>query len=167
MTQEVNYCQRCGGPLSETVLEDKTRPHCERCGLTVFIDPKVAAAVLVPVDGKLVMLRRANEPGIGLWSFPSGYVDRGEGVEEAAVRETKEETGLDIEITGLLGVYSGSGSPVVLVVYTAEVTGGELQPGDEAQETGLFHLDGLPELAFPRDTGIIQEWRALTAQGPR
>ena len=163
----MNFCQRCGGPLSETTVEDKKRSHCGRCGLTVFVDPKVAAAVLIPVDGKLVMLRRANEPGIGLWSFPSGYVDRGESVEDAAVRETKEETGLDVKITGLLGVYSGNGSPVVLVVYTGEVTGGDLHPGAEAQETGLFHPDRLPELAFPRDEGIIEEWRALTDRAPR
>lgn len=158
MVDDVNFCQRCGKPLSTTVIEGRERPHCPDCGLTVFSDPKVVAAVLIEIENRLMMIRRANEPGLGLWSFPSGYVDRGESVEDAAVREVKEETGLDVSLTGLLGVYSGQGSPVVLMVYTGTVTGGDLSAGHDADEARLYYPADLPELAFQRDRQIIEQW---------
>ena len=86
MTDEINFCQRCGGSLSKTIIEGKERPHCHSRSVTIFSDPKVVAAVLIEMDDRLVMIRRANEPGQGLWSFPSGFVDRGETVETAAIR---------------------------------------------------------------------------------
>ena len=158
MVDNANFCQRCGKPLSTTLIEGKERPHCADCGLTVFSDPKEVAAVLIEIDSRLVMIRRANQPGLGLWSFPSGYVDRGESVEDAAIREVKEETGLDISVTGLLGVYSGQASPIVLVVYTGRVDGGDLSPGHDADEASLYAPSDLPELAFQRDRQIIKQW---------
>ena len=163
MTQdhEVTYCQRCGHRLAARQVHDHTRPHCPSCGYVVFLDPKLAAVVLANVDGKLVLVRRAMEPAIGRWSFPAGYVDRGEAVEDAAVREVREETGLDVRLTGLLGLYSKSSSTVVLAAYSAEVTGGDLQPGDEVRETALFDPDQLPPLPFPHDDQILSDWRTL------
>jgi ADP-ribose pyrophosphatase YjhB (NUDIX family) len=127
----------------------------------LFFDPKVAAVVLVSADDKLVLVRRGIEPAIGRWSFPAGYVDRGESVEDAAVREVGEETGLDIQLTSLIGLYSGRGSPVVLAVYSAQVVGGALAPGGDARETALFHPDDLPSLPFPHDDQILDDWRGL------
>ena len=159
--QDLIFCQRCGNRLAEKAIDGKPRPYCTSCGYVVFLDPKVAAVALVTLDGKLVLIRRATEPAIGRWSFPSGYVDRGEAVEKAAVREVKEETGLDVELTGFVGLYSSAGNQVVLAAYSAEVIGGKLQPGAEALEAALFHPDELPPLPFPSDEQIVSDWRSL------
>ncbi|MXY45737.1 MAG: NUDIX hydrolase, partial [Chloroflexi bacterium] len=105
MPDEFNFCNRCAAPLSERLIEGRMRPQCNDCGNIVFLDPKVAAVAIV-VDGDgLVMVKRGVEPEYGKWAFPSGYVDRGEIVEAAAVREVKEETGLDVVLDRLIGVY--------------------------------------------------------------
>jgi ADP-ribose pyrophosphatase YjhB (NUDIX family) len=129
----------------------------------VWDDPKVAALTVIRWgDGILLGLRREN-PGSGRWSFPSGFVDRGEVVEEAARRETREETGLEIELTGLVGVYSAPGNPVVVIAYAAEVRGGTLTADDDLLELRCFDPDNLPEMAFPHDVRIVQDWQARQA----
>lgn len=138
---------------------------CTVCGAVFFLDPKVVAGVIAEIDGKIVLLRRNLEPGLGRWTFPAGFVDRGEVVEAAAAREVKEETGLEVEITSLIGLYSRAGDANILAVYAGKVIGGKLAASAEAQEVGLFPLDSLPPLAFERDAGIIQEWRQRKRRG--
>lgn len=159
MREEFNYCPRCGRALSEKEIGNRTRPYCPSCGHIVYLDPKVAAVVLVVQHGKLVLVRRAMGPALGRWSFPSGYVDRGEAVEDAAVREVWEETGLRVRLSGLVGLYSGCG-PVVVAAYSADAIGGELQAGPETQAAALFSPDELPPLPFPHDDSILRDWRA-------
>ena len=162
MSEDINFCQSCGQRLVQRKIEGKARPCCAGCGHIVFLDPKIAAVVLISTDDKLVLVRRATEPAIGRWSFPSGYVDRGEAVEDAAIREVKEETGLEVRLKDFVGLYSSGGSAVVLAVYTACVTGGSLRPGPEVQEADLFSPEELPPLPFPHDDDILRDWRALT-----
>ncbi len=138
---------------------------CTLCGGIFFADPKVVVTVISEMDGKIVMIRRDNEPGRGKWTIPGGFVDRGEVVEEAAVREFLEETGLKTQVTGLVGVYSKPYDANILVVYASRVVGGELAAGQEAQEVGLFDLESLPPLAFERDVGILKEWQAAKEGG--
>ena len=156
--EQIHYCQRCGSGVAEQLHQDRMRPVCTSCGTVVFLDPKVVAGVIAAVDGRVVMVRRNMEPGIGRWTFPAGYVDRGESVEEAAVREMVEESGLKVRISGLLGVYSRAGEAIVLIVYSGDVTGGTLAAGPEAREAGLFDPRELPPLAFERDTAIMADW---------
>ncbi len=162
MANEARYCERCGSPLSSKVLEGKARMWCLECGHIVFLDPKVAAVVVVEMDDKLVMVRRGVEPAIGRWAFPSGYVDRGEAVEDAAVREVKEETGLDVRLKGFVGLYSRTDDPVVLATFSAEATGDQLRAGGDASEVELFDPDNLPDLPFPHDDQILTDWRKFT-----
>ncbi len=161
MQQQINFCQRCGAALAEKEIEGRGRHYCPACGFVVFLDPKVAAAVLVEVDGRLVLVKRGIEPALGRWAFPSGYVDRGEALEEAAAREVREETGLDVRVTRLVGVYSRSGDAVILAVYVAERVGGSLLAGADAEEVGLFSADDLPPLPFPHDYEILRDWRSM------
>ena len=107
------------------------------------------------------MVRRGIEPGVGLWSLPGGYVDRGEVVERAAEREVLEETGIAVQVTGLLGVSSEPGHPVILVTYDARIVEGSLKPGQEVLEVEFFPLDRLPPLAFPRDRHVLEAWKKL------
>ena len=158
----VRFCPYCGDAVIKRVVAGRPRPHCPACQQTFFADPKLAVAVLIDVDGQLVLQRRAIEPGLGRWSFPSGFVERGERVEDAAIREAREEVGLDVRLTRLLGLYSESGNPVVLAVYLAEPIGGTLHADhDENDAVGLFSPDALPDLAFSHDHAIIADWRAL------
>ena len=126
----------------------------------MFYDPKVAAVCLVEREGKVLMIRRGTDLGYGLWSLPGGFVDRGEVVESAAAREAWEETGLQVAVDALIGLFSLSGDPVIVAAYTGHETGGTLAPGPEALETGFFALDSLPELAFVRDTEILARWKS-------
>ena len=93
--------------------------------------------------------------------MPGGYIDRGEVVDEGAAREVLEETGLQVQVQGLLGLFSDAGNPVVVVAFTARETGGTLKVGSEAQDVGFFSPEELPPLAFPRDKPILDRWRHL------
>jgi ADP-ribose pyrophosphatase YjhB (NUDIX family) len=129
-----------------------------------YVDPKVAVAVIVPWGDGILLGKRAIDPGSDFWSFPSGYVDRGEVVEQAAIRETFEEIGVDVAIDGLVGVYSTAGEPVVLVVYAGRHVGGEPTAGAEVTEVSVFPPDALPPMAFSHDHRIIQDWSRLRAR---
>ena len=154
----MEYCPRCGQALEEREAFGRLRPVCPDCGHVVFRGPKVAAGALVAQAGSILLNQRDIDPGIGKWGLPAGFVDLGERVEDAAIREVKEETGLDVCLEGLLGVYSDVERGVVLVVYCASVCGGELIVGHETRAVDFFTPDALPELAFAQNAIIIEDW---------
>ena len=141
------------------------RPVCAACGRVVFYDPKLAAATVVESCGRVLFVRRLTQPGYGLWSLPGGYVDRGEVVEQAAAREVLEETGLRVEITGLVGLFAESGHPVVVAAYHCRGVQGDAAPGPEVSQLGYFAPDSLPPLAFDRDRAILRAWWRLFRDG--
>ena len=145
--------------MSERNVNGALRPACDSCGAVIFFDPKLAVVVIVAHERNILMVKRDIEPMMGRWSFPSGYVDRGEVVEEAAVREVREETNVEVKLDRLLGVYSGRDEPVVLVAYAASLQGGIAEAGDETQAVGWFATDELPPLPFPHDDAILRDWR--------
>jgi 8-oxo-dGTP diphosphatase len=156
------YCPQCATPLESRHQEDRERPTCPSCGYIHYLDPKVAVAVVVSNDRGVLLGRRNIEPARGAWSFPAGYVNRGEVLEEAAMREVEEEMQVPVRLTGLVGVYSAHGEPVVLVVYAGTVESGVPRPdGDEVSEVRAFPPDALPEMAFTHDRRIVDDWRRL------
>lgn len=158
------FCPSCGQVLATVEMEGYLRPVCEGCGFVYYLDPKVAVAVIVPHGEGIVLGRRAIDPGRGAWSFPSGYVNRGEVLEEAAAREVEEEIGLRVAIDGLIGLYSSAGETVILAVYAGRVIGGQLGPGPEMSELGIFPPDQLPPMAFSHDRRIIADWERFRAR---
>lgn len=145
------FCPQCAASLESRLIGGKQRPACLACGFIYFADPKVGVGVLVVENGRLLLTRRAMNPEKGKWSLPAGFVDRGEDPRETAVRETREETGLDVTITGLVDVYYNppdQGGASIFILYRAESFGGHLQAGDDADDARFFSLDDLPELAF-------------------
>ena len=157
------YCPACGGTLASRSLKagDPDRLVCDGCGFVFYMDPKVAVGTIIETsDGRLVLVRRAIEPGYGLWVFPGGYVDRGEQVLGAAVREAREESGLEVRIEGLVNVYSYGGSAPIIIVYAATIVGGELCTDDECLEARLFGPDEIPwdALAFRSTREGLQDY---------
>lgn len=132
------------------MLPGELRPVCTRCDRVTYIDPKLAAAAIYPYEEGIVLVRRAIEPGYGLWAVPGGFVDRGEEVPKAAQREALEETGVHIELDDLLGVYSYEGWTSVVVFYEGRVVKGTPEPRDETLEVRSFSPEQLPwdEIAF-------------------
>jgi mutator protein MutT len=148
-----SFCPLCGGSLELRTLKttEPERLVCRVCGFVFYLDPKVAVGTIIRNDDNhIVMVRRAIEPGYGKWVFPGGYVDRGEEVLIAAVREAREEAGIDIRIDHLLNVFSYPGRAPVIIVYVATMTGGCLTCDDESLEGRLFSPDEIPwdQLAF-------------------
>ena len=167
MSQPADYrfCPRCAGALASRTLRagDPPRLTCQACGFVFFLDPKVATGAIFSLDGGILLIQRAIEPSYGKWVFPGGYVDRGESLEAAAIREVKEECGLDVSLTRLLGVYSSSGNPVILIAYVGEVAGGSLKLDEEGLDARAFPPTEVPwdQLAFPSTTKVILDYLTL------
>jgi len=164
----LKFCPKCGGSLhlGEVRNDPKERLVCTACGFVFYQDPKVSACTIPVIDGRVVLVRRAINPGRGLWVFPGGYMDQDETVEEAAMRETREEVGLEVRLTGLVGVYSYR-SPVVVIVYACEVVGGDLRIDSESLEVQAFAPGEIPwdELAFPSTRDALRAFLGAGQQG--
>jgi 8-oxo-dGTP diphosphatase len=159
------FCPRCGCKLEERYIdrEQHLRKVCCGCGFIFYLNPKVVAATVPSQDGRIWLVRRNVEPSCGSWTFPGGYVDWGECVRDAAVRETYEETRLRVRIDGLLNVYSNADAGVVLVVYRATVTGGQAGITPESQEVRAFHSADIPwnSLAFPSTREALADYLGI------
>ena len=151
------FCPRCGGGLERRSLKanEPERLVCVACGFVFYIDPKIAVGTIISsgirsAAHRIVLVRRAIEPGYGKWVFPGGYVDRGETLTAAAVREAREECGLDVRLDGLVNIYSYPGRAPVIVVYAATALSGTLAVDDEGLETAQFAPADIPwdHLAF-------------------
>ena len=158
-----SFCPMCGGDLEPRSLKssEPERLVCVRCGFVFYLDPKVAVGTIIrDQESRIVLVRRAIDPGYGKWVFPGGYVDRGELVPVAAVREAREEAGLDIRLDRLLNIYSYPGRAPVIIVYVASILGGELACDDEGLEAGFFHAHEIPweELAFRSTSEALREY---------
>lgn len=156
------FCPRCGHPLDSRVLRAGEPPRlvCGACAFVFFLDPKVAAGVVFSYDGGVLLVQRAIHPSYGKWVFPGGYVDRGETLESAALREVREESGLVVRLTRLLGVYSFPANPVIVVAYAGDVTGGSLTIDDESLAVRSFPPAEIPwdELAFPSTVQVLKDY---------
>lgn len=160
---EYRFCPSCGGALEARSLKagDPERLVCSRCGFVFYLDPKVAVGTIIEMaDGGIVLVRRAIDPGYGLWVFPGGYVDRGEEVQAAAIREAREESGLDVRIEGLVNVYSYPGNAPVIIVYAATAIGGDLCTDEECLEARVFRQGDIPwdRLAFRSTSEALRDW---------
>jgi ADP-ribose pyrophosphatase YjhB (NUDIX family) len=155
----MKYCPNCGSQLVSRTLHGVSRPACPNCLFVHYAGPKVAVGVVIWRDGRILLNRRAIDPGKGRWSFPSGYVDLGETTANAAIREVKEETGFEVRLDGLVGVYSSETRPIVFIVYSGRVVGGAPVACDEVEEVGLFSESDLPPLAFEHDREIVDDWQ--------
>ncbi len=166
------HCPVCGGRLGAgreipEVLDAARHPACQACGFVFYQNPKVAVSVICSMDGGILLLKRGIVPAYGKWTFPGGFVDRGERAVDAAVRETKEECNLEVRVGPVLNVYSYTGMPTIIVVYTAQVVGGSLEARDEMLEARVFRPHAIPwdDLAFPSTVESLRDYLQRVEKG--
>ncbi|HSF82535.1 MAG TPA: NUDIX hydrolase [Anaerolineales bacterium] len=162
IAEEVNYCPRCGTQLTLETKFGRERPVCPACGWVFFPDPKVAVAVLVEQDAKVLLVRRSIDPKRGCWTLPAGFLDAGEHPAQAAERECLEETGLKVQVSELIDVLSGQEHPRgahIILFYRADIISGTLFPNDDVDRAAFFALDSLPQLAFESTRQILNRAR--------
>jgi ADP-ribose pyrophosphatase YjhB (NUDIX family) len=171
VTPPYTFCPVCGSPLEPRVLKvtEPKRLVCtnEACRFVFYLDPKIAVGTIIRVDDgrRIVLVRRAIEPGYGKWVFPGGYVDRGEEITLAALREAREEVGLDVRLDHLVNIYSYAGRTPVIVVYAATKVSGELAVDEEGLEAREFAIADIPwdELAFRSTREALRDYLANPA----
>lgn len=162
------FCPQCGAALGDRALAGDHRPRkvCSQCAYVYYIGPKVAAGTVPVGQGKVWLVRRGVEPGLGLWSFPCGYVELDETIEQAACRETEEETGLHVRLAEMLGVYTFPGPDghirVVVASWRSDVLGGEAAAADDVVEVRGFDPREIPweQLAFHSSQAALRTWLA-------
>lgn len=156
------FCPRCGGQFVSRQVKpgEPERLVCDGCNFIFYLDPKIAACAIVAIKGRIVLLQRGIPPEFGKWVIPGGFVDLGEPVPDAAVRETWEEVRLKVEIVDLVGVYSYPRTPVVVIVYESVVRDGILQAADESLAAGVFAPAEIPweKLAFTSTRDALRDY---------
>jgi ADP-ribose pyrophosphatase YjhB (NUDIX family) len=162
----------CGAALESRLLKpgEPERLVCTGCGFVFYLDPKLAVGTIISDEAnRVVLVRRAIEPGYGKWVFPGGYVDRGEEVTVAAVREAREETGLEVRLEGLIDIYSYAGRVPVVIVYAATLLGGCLACDEEGLEARFFEPHEIPwdDLAFTSTREALERFLRTTDYGLR
>jgi 8-oxo-dGTP diphosphatase len=157
------FCPLCGTGLERRSAGGRERPACPSCGCVIYANPVPGVAVVIVQDGRVLLGRRRSSPFEGQWCIPCGYVEADEDVRDAARRELREETGLEVELGLLYAVHSNfqvAGRPVVGIWFLAEVVGGELRAGDDVEELRFFPIDEPPpDLAFEGDRLVIEQLR--------
>ena len=146
------YCPKCRAELVLENYNHRPRKICEACGFVDFHNPVPAAGAIVVRDGKLLLVRRAENPYKDDWCIPAGYMEWDESPSHCAERELKEETGLEIRATSIFEVYSGTDDPrtnAILILYFCEEIGGAAIAGDDAAELRFCGLSEIPNnIAF-------------------
>jgi len=164
MPLKPRYCAQCGQPVVTRVVGDRSRLVCPACGTVFYENPlPVAAAVVINENREVLLVRRGREPQRGMWCLPMGFAELGETIGEAAIRELKEEAGIDARIVRLLDADSFKSShygDLLIVTFEMLKTGGQERPGDDAEETRYVPIDRHPMLAFSSN---VKALRACTA----
>lgn len=162
-----HYCPLCGTKLEQRQHSGGLRPVCPSCDHTVYFDPKVAVVVFTLWEDHVLLVKRAIDPKKGFWALPAGFVDADEDPQQAALREVREETGLEAQIDRLVDVYhtpDDGGLASIVIAYAATVTGGTLHPDDDAEEAVWFNKTdaaALPLAFLPTQT-LMGLWLAGT-----
>ena len=166
------FCSACGEKLP-----DRPPVTCPGCGVSHYANAKPCAGVLIMRDGRLLLLQRAIDPWLGMWDIPGGFCEIDEHPVTTAIREAREETGIDVEVTGFLGLWldrypnpADTDHPVAtLNAYYHAVAGAEVGRPDagETTELGWFEPEGLPqEIAFPDHApAVLAAWRQAVRDG--
>jgi len=154
------YCPLCGTQLSLIEKGGKPKPACSICGFVQFRNPLPGVVIVIEKDGQVLLGKRTGSFGKGKWGLPQGYIEFDEDFLSAAIREVKEETGLDVKIRSIINIVSNFLSPglhTLAIVLLAGVEAGEPCAADDLETLEWFPLSGpLPDMAFEADEFIIR-----------
>lgn len=169
MPATLAFCPQCGHDLVREDVAGRTRLVCHSCGQVLYHNPVPGVGILCEIEEGLVLVKRGHPPHQGRWTLPSGYIEADESSEQAAMRECREETGLEIELIELFGVDSfpeGSLSSGIVIFYLARPVGGRLRAGDDADDARVFAIDELPEIPFRTHRDVVDRWVAAKQVAP-
>jgi len=155
---DVRWCCKCRTAMITREFGGKPRRACPQCKYIHFIEPKVGVGVAVVEGGRILLVQRGFAPQKGKWSLPAGFLDRGDDPQQQAILEAREETNLEVSLSGLAGVFHNppnEGGAGVFILYWAERVGGDLCAGDDAVAAAFFARDALPEIAFASTRHVI------------
>ena len=163
LAASLNYCSRCGSPLRLGAVpgEDRERLVCAECGHIAYVNPRLVVTTFpITDDGEIVLIRRGIEPGLGSWAQPGGFLEVDETVNQAAIRETFEETGLVVQPCDIVGLYSRLEAAVVVIAFEARVVAGDFRLNPEALAIEAFDPAQIPwpEVAFLTSQWAIRDW---------
>jgi len=161
------YCYHCGKPTIQKEIEGRQRSYCKRCRIVLYENPiPSVAVVLTDRAHRILLVRRSVEPGFGKWCLPGGFMEMGETPQQAAIREIREELGIDINDLKLLDIgthLNGYYGDVLIIGFAAEIDAGlNLNPGDDVSDAKFYLLDERPELVFRVHENFIRTWRRRT-----
>ena len=163
----MKFCSQCASPVAIRVPDGDTKERhiCDACGQIHYQNPKIIAGCIPHWQGQILLCRRAIEPRHGLWTIPAGFMENGETIEQAAMRETYEEACARVEISGLYAIFNIPHVSQVYMIFRAELLTGEFAPGIESLETALFSEKEIPwsDIAFPV---VIQALQRFFADRP-
>ena len=149
----MNYCSACGAPVTKKIPAGDNLPRfvCDTCLIIHYHNPKIVAGCIPEWEGNILLCRRAIEPRLGLWTFPSGFMEIGESTEEAAIRETFEEAQAQVERINLFAVLSLPHIGQTYLVFRGPMRSPDFGVGEESLEVQLFSLSTIPwdQIAFP------------------
>ena len=163
LATNLNFCSSCGGSLRFGSIdgEDRERLACADCGHIAYVNPRLVVTTLpITEAGEIVLLRRGIEPGRGAWAQPGGFLEVDETVNQAAIRETWEETRLIVEPGEIVGLYTRLEAAVVTIAFEARIVGGTAAPTPEALEIQAFAPEVIPwsGVAFKTTTWALRDW---------
>jgi len=162
--EELRHCPKCGAPLLLRLLptEDRPRLVCDR-GHILYVNPKVIVGVIPERRGRILLMRRGIEPRYGAWTYPGGFLEIDETMEECAAREAREEVGVQVRLGNIVGLYSRPAphSPgIVSIVYRGRVIRGRVSLGREALEARWLRPEEIPwdDLAYETTRWALRDW---------
>jgi ADP-ribose pyrophosphatase YjhB (NUDIX family) len=157
----MKYCSECGAQVTLEIPTGDNRPRyiCSQCETIHYSNPKIVAGCIPVWQEKILLCKRAIEPQHGLWTLPAGFMENDESTVEAAMRETMEEAGANVEVRDLYTMISLVHINQVYMMFLADMTNTEFAPGEESLETELFAEKDIPwdQIAFP----VIEETMRL------
>ncbi len=158
----MNFCSRCGQPVTHEVPPGDNRPRyvCRACGQVHYENPRLVVGCVPEFQGMILLCRRAIEPRHGYWTVPAGFMEIGETLGEAAIRETWEEAEATVELGTMFVVVDVVQARQVHVFFRGALRDGRFGAGDETLESRLFTPDAIPwqEIAFPSVTIALEEY---------
>jgi 8-oxo-dGTP diphosphatase len=169
MPLKPNYCSQCGQPVATRSIEGRVRAVCPACATIFYENPlPVAASIVMNARRELLLVKRRHPPLKGTWCLPMGFAETGETIDQAALRELKEEAGIDARVLRLVDAdssYSDHYGDLLIVTFEMQKAGGQEQPGDDAAEVHYFPLGRHPPLAFSSNEKAVRVCAAMHEEG--